>query len=446
MLFKEELQEIIKLTSNTLEAFTTALFLVKEERIILVAHHSLSPHMHHPISLKLEDGGILTLALDKDSFVLDGLDKKRYEIPYYSSPEDIKAFMAARVGEGKGILCVDSKRQYRFTEKHQKLLAHFSHFIDTILEKARDLRPKLINSGKYLAVTSMLQHLHPPSPTGEQLQEEFSKVMQDMGVEEAMVLCQGREGFKVALSYGSLSTEYLDRPLPIKGTPWQKVIEKGTPYVHKGKEKAPFIMGIGEARFPSIIIAPLERIPGYLGLASRKEQDLSIEVLDLVNILAKLLEPSLEKAQASSEQPPFPRFVEDLEKAVEKVGRGENALLLVACKVKNLEDLDKKMGVFQTEKLLRTLEEEFAQSLEGRVCLFRGNILVGYKVHRDIKFLEASGKAMEKNLPLIPPLNGTKAEVKVTWEVIPPSKKKGVEEAIQNLIKGLNQGKGLFRI
>ncbi len=446
MLFKEELQEIVKLISNTLEAFTAALFLVKEEKLIMVVHHSLSPHIRHPLGLKLEDGGILTLALDKETFVLEGLDKKRYEIPYYSDHEDVKTFMAARVGEGKGILCVDTKRQYRFTEKHQKLLVHFSHLIDMILEKAKDLRPKLINSGKYLAVTSMLHHLHPPLPTGEQLQEGFSKVMEEMGVEEAMVLYQDRGNLKVALGYGPLSTEYLDRTLPIRGTPWQKVIEKGTPYIHKGKDKAPFIMGIGEARFPSVIIVPMEEIPGYLGLASRGVHDLSIEILDLVNTLAKLLEPNLERMQASTESPSFPSFAEELEKAMEKVGQGESALLLVACKVKNLEDLDKKMGVFKTEKILRTLEEEFAQSLEGRVCSFRGNILVGYKVHRDTKYLEASGKAMEKNLPLTSSLNGTKAEVKVTWEVIPPSVKKGAEEVMQSLMKGLNQGKGLFRI
>ena len=445
MLFKEELQEIIRLISNTMDTFTTALFLVKGEKLISLAHHSLSPRIRLPMALALEDGGILTLALDKEYFFQEGLTEKGFELPYYSESEEIKAFMTVRLAGGRGLLMVDSKRSYTLTEKHQKILGHFARLVELILDRARDLRGKLLYSSKYLMVEEMLNHLHPPLASREKLQEGFSRVMEMMGVDEAMVISEERDNPRVLLGYGPLSTQHLDNPLPIRGTPWQSVMEGNSPYVHRGQEKAPFIMGMKEARFPSLIIVPLNKGAGLLGLASREPKDLPVEVLDLVNILGHLLEPSLANLQAPRETPSFSLFSRELKEVMEReLGKG-NSILLAACKVKNLSDLDKKMGIFETERLLQDLEREMATQLEGKACVFRGDVLVGYRVHGNAKFLEASGKVLKKHLPISSPANGTKAKLEIEWELVTPSKKRDAEEAIQHLLKRLNSSKGLFR-
>ena len=444
MLFKKELQEIVKLVSNTMDTFTTALFLVKGEKLIGLAQHSLSPHIRFPLALPLEDGGILTLALDRETYYQDGLDQKGFEIPYYKEPEEIKTFMSVRLSGGKGLLMVDSKRAYTLTEKHLKLLSQFAHLTDAILERARDLRGKLLSSSKYLMVGEMLRHLHPPASSWDALQEGFSRVMESMGIEEAMVVMENQGETRVVLGYGPLSIQQLNSPLALRGTPWQAVMEGAPCYVHKGPEPAPFIMGIKEARFPSMILVPLEKAKGVLGLASSHPRDLSMEVLDLINILADLLDPSLENLAGP---PPEPQsstgsFFRQLETSAQVEKARGNSLLFVAGKVKNIHELDKKMGIFKVENLLRDMEREMALQLEGQVCIFRGDTLIGYKVHENHRILEASGKALQKNLPLS--FNGTKAKLEMAWEVITPGSKKGVEETIQNLIKRLNSGKRFF--
>lgn len=443
MLFEKELQEIVKLVSNTMDTFTTALFLVKGERLISLAQHSLSPYIRFPLSLPLEDGGILTLALDKETFHQDGMDQMGFEIPYYREKEEIKTFMAVRLSGGKGLLMVDSKRPYTLTEKHLKLLSQFAHLAEMILERARELRGKLLYSSKYLMVGEMLQHLHPPATSWEDLQEGFSNVMETMGIEEAMVVTDVQGEARVTLGYGPLSIQQLNSPLATRGTPWQTIMEGSPYYVHKGPDPAPFIMGIKEARFPSMIMVPLKETGGILGLASSHPKDLSMEVLDLVNILADLLEPSLTNlATPPPQAASFCTFLREIETSAQaEIARG-NSMLLAVCRVKNLHDLDKKMGLFKVENLLQEMEREMGHQMEGRVCQFRGDTLVGYRVHGNPRILEASGKALQKNLPLS--FNGTKAKLDLAWEVITPTTKKGVEEIIQNLLKRLNSGKRFF--
>ncbi len=443
MLFKEELQEIIKLTSNTMGAFTAALFLVKGEKLIALAHHSLSPNFIYPLVIPMENGGILTLALEQEAFFLDGLDQKAYDIPYYRNEEEIKAFMAVRLSGGKGILMVDSNKSYALTEKHHKLLAHFAQLTDMLLERARDLRGRLLYSSKYLMVEEMLRHLHPPTSSREKLQEGFASVMETMKVEEAMVVSQEGQNTKVILAYGPLSVPLLDSPLTTRGTPWQKVLEGAPNYGHSDKEPGSFIMGRKEARFPSMIIVPIKGIHGALGLASSTPRALPMEVLDLVNLLADLLEPSLKGEPASSQATlSFTKFWEELEEKTKEGGSRNLSLLLLMCKVKNIQELDKKLGILETEKLLQGVEKELKNHLE-KVIFFRGESFLGYKWNENSRILEASGKALQKNVPIA--FNDSRAKIEVAWEVLTPSGKKSIEESLRDLTKKLNSGKKFLR-
>jgi hypothetical protein len=445
MLFREEFQEIVELTSNTLEAFTTAFFLVKDNKLALVAYHSLSSHMTSPLVLNLGEGGVLSLVLEKEAFIANHMDREAYEIPYYAQEEEIKAFMAVQVGNGKGLLCVDTKRRYSFTEKHQKLLQQFSFLMGRLMERARFLRPKLVDSGKYLLLREMLQHLASPPSKTEDLQDAFSRVIQGMGVEEATVLLKRDGKFEMALSHGPLSTERLHSSFPIQNTPWQKVWTTKDPLVQRDPKGVPFMVEMKRDTFTSLLIVPLEEIPGMLGMASKNPRGLSVELLDLVGLLTFLLEPALKKLEekpAHSKAMTTLDFFQNLEEALTEAQGTESTLLLVGCKVKNLEDIDRRKGIKEAEKTIKRLQEDFTRHLGSPACLFRGHIIMGYKIHHDKKRLEAEGRAMEKNLPL----NGGKTEIKVVWKLTPLPNKKGSEELVKNMLKELDTNKRLLGI
>ena len=52
-------------------------------------------------------------------------DRDTRNLKLYLRDEGIKSFMAVPVGDA-GVLCVDSKRNYVFTEKNQKILQDFA--------------------------------------------------------------------------------------------------------------------------------------------------------------------------------------------------------------------------------------------------------------------------------------------------------------------------------
>ncbi len=443
MLFGEEFQEIIELISNTLSAFTTTFFLVKDQKLVLVAHHSLSQWMRSPLAVDMADAGVLALALEKGSFVSSHVDRQAYEIPYYDSEEGIKAFMAVQVDGGKGLLCVDSKRSYSFTEKHQKLLQQFSSFLGRLLNRVRSLRPKLLESGKYLLLTEMVQRLVPPPSGFEELQAAFSQIVQEMGVEEAMVLLESNGAFTVALSHGSLSTERLHSDLSIQNTPWQKVWTTGDPLVVRDPRGVPYIVGLRKDACSSLLVVPMKGVSGMLGMASKDPRGLTVEVLDLATLLSTLLEMAVRELKGKPHRSMALNsldFFRGLETALEEATFTGASVLLVGCRVKNLEDLDKKWGLKESEELLRELQDEFVRNLGAPVCLFRGHVLMGYKVHRDRKRLEAEGKAMEKNLPL----NGSKAVVRVVWRLSSPSRRVKGEDLIMDMLRELHSTKGIL--
>jgi len=445
MLFREEFQEIVELTSNTLEAFTTAFFLVRNNKLALVAHHSLSSHMISPLALNLEAGGILSLILEKGAFIANHMDREAYEIPYYDQEEEIKAFMGVQVGNGKGILCVDTKRRYSFTEKHQKLLQQFSLLMERLMERARSMRPKLMDSGKYLLLREMLQHLAPPPSKTEDLQSAFSQVIQEMGVEEATVILKREGEFEVALSHGPLSTERLHSSFPIHNTPWQKVWATKDPLIQRDPKGVPFMVEMKRDTFKSLLIVPLKKIPGMLGMASKNPRGLSVELLDLVGILTSLLEPvliKLEETPAHSKAMTTLDFFQHLEKALTETQGTESTLLLVGCRLKDLEDIERERGIREAEKTIKRFQEDFSRHLGRPACLFRGHIIMGYKIHYDKKRLEAEVRAMEKNLPL----NGGKTDIKVVWKLTHLPSKRGSEKLIKDMLKELSANKRLLKI
>ena len=447
MILGEELQELITLVSNLLEAFTAALFLVKGDKIVLVAQHSLSDNFSqvHPMVIPMEKGGVLTSALEKELLVLERMDRHQYDFPYYTEREEIKAFMSARVNQGEGVLCVDTKRSTKFTEKQQKFLMQLASLTGQFLKTSKDVREKLSKLLKYKVINEMVSHLYPPPASLDQLQEGFSKVLAEWEVDEAMVLLKDGSGLKAVLGYGPLGVEQLGGYPSIKGTPWEKVNAYGHSYVCVSAKGEPFIMGMADAHFPSMIIVPQDDPPGLLGLASRAKNSLTTDLLDVVHSLGRFLSPSLKShSSVSSAGSHLPMFMEGLEDALAKANETENSILAVACCLKNLGDLDRKMGVVEVEKTVDELQREFAKSWDASdICLFRGHILMGYKIHPDRKHLEAEGKALVKNLPLA--LNSARAEMKVVWKVISPVHKERADGVLAKLLREMSGGKGLFR-
>jgi signal transduction protein with GAF and PtsI domain len=129
------LKELIQLISNVTEAFTTALFLSDpvQNKLHLRCYQSLSQHINPQTSLSIGDSLIGWVAKNQRPVNIAQFDRDTRNLKFYLRDEKIKSFLAVPVKE-IGVLCIDSKRNYVFTDKDQKILQDFALMVLKILQ------------------------------------------------------------------------------------------------------------------------------------------------------------------------------------------------------------------------------------------------------------------------------------------------------------------------
>lgn len=134
-------QALVSLLSNILEAYTTAFFIIdsKSRQLNMVASQSLSKYLPEKVSLPLEQSGIIaqvqkvgqTIHLDKLPDISSSLSST---VPFYRDGEShIKGLLAVPVGDGAGVLYVDTKYGWGFNDKQQKWIREVADVLYELL-------------------------------------------------------------------------------------------------------------------------------------------------------------------------------------------------------------------------------------------------------------------------------------------------------------------------
>ncbi len=134
-----EIQGLIDLISNTTDAYTTALFVAPAagEPLRLLAYQSLSSNINTDVRIAPGEGLVGWAFKNQKAVNVDKFDQDTRRLLFYRSDEDIKSFMAVPLPNVNGVLAVDSKQRYVFTEKSQKILHQFGTVLEMALERLR---------------------------------------------------------------------------------------------------------------------------------------------------------------------------------------------------------------------------------------------------------------------------------------------------------------------
>jgi len=140
-------QSLVTLISNISEAYTTALFLVnhKKRELSLAASQSLSKYLAESIVLPLDQSGILSQVHKVGHIIhLDKLQETPLvlssALPFYREGEShIKGVFALPVGDGLGVLYVDTKHSWGFNDKQQKLIAEIAEVLHDLLKRQESI-------------------------------------------------------------------------------------------------------------------------------------------------------------------------------------------------------------------------------------------------------------------------------------------------------------------
>lgn len=138
---KNPYQSLVSLLSNVLEAYTTAFFIVdpRTRKLHLAASQSLSRYLPEAVSLPLEQSGILgqvqkvgqTIHLEKLPELTSALTTT---MPFYREGEaHIKGLFAVPVGDGAGVLYVDTKYGWGFNDKQQKWIKEVASVLQEVM-------------------------------------------------------------------------------------------------------------------------------------------------------------------------------------------------------------------------------------------------------------------------------------------------------------------------
>ncbi len=133
---------ILGILCSVLDAYSAVLFLKEDGKEdaahSLVASFSLGDNVEPATVVQPGKGLVGWIIRNGEPLLVPNFDQRQNHLGYYRDNEEqrIKAFMGCALPEGRGALCVDSKRQYSFSEKDQKLLHLFAGLLDSLCAEA----------------------------------------------------------------------------------------------------------------------------------------------------------------------------------------------------------------------------------------------------------------------------------------------------------------------
>ncbi len=125
-----------QLIFNIYEAFTVALYVREDDRLNCLSSVTFSKSFNSKKSIPIE--GTLPGWVIKHNapLIIPNFDRDEGALGYYGNSEGIKSFMGYPM-DTKGVIIVDSKKKYVFTEKEKKILGSFVSVIHEEIEREK---------------------------------------------------------------------------------------------------------------------------------------------------------------------------------------------------------------------------------------------------------------------------------------------------------------------
>ncbi len=130
------IDRLSQLIFNIYEAFTVALYVRERESLNCVSSVTFAKSFEEKKSIPIE--GTLPGWVIKHNapLIIPNFDRDEEALGYYGANEGIKSFMGYPM-DTKGVIIVDSKKKYVFTDKEKKILGSFAALIHEEIEQEK---------------------------------------------------------------------------------------------------------------------------------------------------------------------------------------------------------------------------------------------------------------------------------------------------------------------
>lgn len=303
--------KILGIICSVFDAYTAALF-VAERRgdasspYLLKSSFSLGDKVD--CEARLYDGRGLTgwIIRNRSPLLVQNFDQRRSALGYYldHEEENIKAFMGCAFPAGDGLICVDSKRQYSFAERDQKMLLLFADFLERLCEGANQ-EASQAEALRYYAALRLIYVLRREHTRWTDFLHGFLDIVSKASYFEYCALFTRQpdgesfsaegENYPLLIKNGNAKLYQLNRGM----VGW--VFRNSAPLFSGGGEGAPDTPLLGRLDetppFLSVMTLPLiiqRKTRGVLCLASRQAAPLSQDAQDFARMASEHLALFLE--------------------------------------------------------------------------------------------------------------------------------------------------------
>lgn len=281
MAIDNPLRNLMELISNVTSAHTAALFVLEAdaETLSLRTHMSLSPQIHPGASFKIGEGLLGGAAFGLKTVTLDFSRETPPKLDLYRKREDLKAMMLIPLAEGadlKGLLYLDSKEQYEFPTKVQKMMTRFTDQILWHLQQEADPVTFEGEPADFMALVKWCRFLA-ESPDRRALSERFLRIPKHLLQMDAVAVAwfdeDGAGRVNAARGWGSLDTKTLK--LQSGAGVFGQIVKTGNPLWvadSRGRPLALFHKQEHPETFGSLLAAPIHhqrRVAGVVLCAAR---------------------------------------------------------------------------------------------------------------------------------------------------------------------------------
>jgi GGDEF domain-containing protein len=352
---------------NVYEAFTVALFIKHRENLKCVSHVSFANSFDKNKNVPVEGSLPGWVMKHNEPLIIPNFDKDESTLGYYGNPEGIKSFMGFPV-ENKGVIVVDSKKKWVFTDKEKKILKSFVTVIHEEIENERrffDMEEKLDELNTERRILNLFNVLNQSKIS---VNEIFKECINLSRADFCFVGIERNEKMFVHDVIGTDNKEYIKKECPTGSSIASVVMEGGRELLlpHSSRflsEKPLFFPGeMVKVKqffgFPLIISDVTFGMVGFVSLSDNNLKDQTIGFLRNVSTLLSLYYSSLwmrENLEKLKDFEPvtdalqFPVFLEISDKIIKR----SEKFSLLSIKLPGIKPCNKLMGLDFTNKLLK---------------------------------------------------------------------------------------------
>lgn len=274
------LDSFVQLVFNVYEAYTVAIFAKDGERLSCVSAFSFSRNFDKAKMLPVDGTLPGWVVKHREPLIIGNFDKDEETLGYYGKKEEIKSFMAHPL-DPPGVIIVDSKKKWVFTEKEKKVLAHFVSLLAEEMEKEKQIRDSE-EEREQLALTRRIIGLVRESREDHPVLEEVLKESLLLsGGDLCLAGVENRGRIKIIGAEGAGARELISIDSPPHTSIVSTVVEGGRelllPYESGYLREKPLVFQNDGARTKQFFGFPLimdEKAYGFLGFTSLSQRRL----------------------------------------------------------------------------------------------------------------------------------------------------------------------------